>query len=531
MKYLKGLVSTLKPTNLTSGMALQQSLVGISEQIEAVLDEIRDSGQFEKIRLVSFSNVQLGDVISDDDTNKYYVAVGKQSRDQQWLFIARNKSEFLEVPSDRPLKQSRYSKLVPRAEVFDSRAEARFTQPESPERGPLGPSRRAEVRMSTTAVDQLADQLMEQFRTDGLLSDPTPLFKKEDPIVLQLFQEILTEQPAEIISRDTTSWEEITQAVAAHLEANPGRALIIIEGAATHIWGAILHTERNQKVRYISATKLKLDAETVRDKTAILPKDKEEDKVRQKLKAQLKRSVGVIKHLGYDSLEAFVRDRHQPKDAHHLMVGLEETGYHYLYSDTESDHIAFDRVTQFLDSYKPQTILYIREDLAVENLKKIHAGLRAGNLQEVLEKDLQGAEYDPLPRDQFLLEAEKRGIKVTLAAFGWKDRIAKPRAEVRNRNASASAFYQKNPLLQSHTPENLSDTLKWLYEHRAQLGNNSLNYLILALSVSGKLPEGESPEAWQFSAAAFDFYLSSPLLQSHTPENLSDTLKWLYEHR
>ncbi|UCG35728.1 MAG: hypothetical protein JSW17_02735 [Candidatus Omnitrophota bacterium] len=99
------------------------------------------------------------------------------------------------------------------------------------------------------------------------------------------------------------------------------------------------------------------------------------------------------------------------------------------------------------------------------------------------------------------------------------------------RSAMAYDFYLNSELLRSYRPQNLPDTLKWLNEHRTELGGNSLAYLVLALIVAERLPEGENETAWGYSAAAYDFYLNSELLQSHKPKNLKDTLKWLTEHR
>jgi hypothetical protein len=52
-----------------------------------------------------------------------------------------------------------------------------------------------------------------------------------------------------------------------------------------------------------------------------------------------------------------------------------------------------------------------------------------------------------------------------------------------------------------------------------------------ALVIAGRLPAGESPTGWEFSAAAYDFYLNSPTLQGHQPVDLQTTLQWLAAHR
>ncbi|MBL7085286.1 MAG: YdcF family protein, partial [Candidatus Omnitrophica bacterium] len=96
---------------------------------------------------------------------------------------------------------------------------------------------------------------------------------------------------------------------------------------------------------------------------------------------------------------------------------------------------------------------------------------------------------------------------------------------------SALKLYYTYPLLQRYQPENLKDTLGWLVAHRAELGNNSLGYLVQALAVANRLPKRESTETWQRAAGAYDFYLATPLLQRYQPEKLKDTLGWLTSHR
>jgi hypothetical protein len=101
-------------------------------------------------------------------------------------------------------------------------------------------------------------------------------------------------------------------------------------------------------------------------------------------------------------------------------------------------------------------------------------------------------------------------------------------AETWQRSAAAYDFYEKSSLLQGYEVTTLEATLKWLSQHRAELGNNSLGYLVQALAVAGRLPEGA---VWQRSAAAYDFYEESSLLQGYEVTTLEATLKWLSQHR
>ncbi|MCQ9208011.1 MAG: alpha-amylase family glycosyl hydrolase, partial [Omnitrophica bacterium] len=96
---------------------------------------------------------------------------------------------------------------------------------------------------------------------------------------------------------------------------------------------------------------------------------------------------------------------------------------------------------------------------------------------------------------------------------------------------SALKLYNKYPILQEYEPQNLIDTLKWLTDNRDKLGGNSLRYLIQALTIADRLPKDEKPAHWRYSAAAYDFYLKSELLQGYEIQNLEDTLRWLNDNR
>lgn len=256
-----------------------------------------------------------------------------------------------------------------------------------------------------TSVDRRAEYLTSQLGAEGFLSDLMPLFDLQDPVVEEAYKEALANQPSNAISRDITSWAEIESAVSAHLRANPGPALIIVEGAAQHIWGALPALEANQQVRYVSSTVLKLTAEKVR--AGEIFKDKKTDlAVQETLKVQLRRTVGVAKYLGYGSLEEFVEDRQRRTGSNHLMIGLEETGLHHLYAGDVSSPV-YALLSNLLDQYKPASVLYIHENLYVENMQKSFAN---------------GFPGQKLPRDEFLLKAKAGGVKVDFAAFGWKDR-------------------------------------------------------------------------------------------------------------
>ncbi|MBI4981790.1 MAG: hypothetical protein HZC15_01385 [Candidatus Omnitrophica bacterium] len=123
-------------------------------------------------------------------------------------------------------------------------------------------------------------------------------------------------------------------------------------------------------------------------------------------------------------------------------------------------------------------------------------------------------------------------FKQLIRVFIEKGRLPEgENAQTWERGASAFVFYLNNRLLQTYQPKDLRTTLYWLEQHRFDLGGNSLNYLVDALSIAGKLPKDVSEETWKFAAGAYDFYLKSNLLKEYQPKEIRRTLNWLYEHR
>lgn len=99
------------------------------------------------------------------------------------------------------------------------------------------------------------------------------------------------------------------------------------------------------------------------------------------------------------------------------------------------------------------------------------------------------------------------------------------------RTAGARDFYLRSPLLQQYKPATVEEAVRWLDGYRDELEGMSLSYGMQALAIGGNLPENASESNWWRTAAAYEFYLGSKLLQSYRPENLKATLDWLVEHR
>ena len=283
---------------------------------------------------------------------------------------------------------------------------------QSPARAYQAPSPRAGQVISVTPVDRWASRLQELFRQQGFLQEPVSLYNLKDAATRALYDQTLKKALPQAISRDTSSWQEIREVVAAHLARYPGHTLIVIGGASVHTWGALKDLEQRYGVRYLSISALHLDIKTVRQKDFLskdLPAAQALQEARRSLAVQMRRSDGVAKFLGYDSPQAFLAQREANRGAQHLMIGVEETGFHEFYENAGEAQIYKD-LQQALPNFT--SVLYIQEDLFVANLAN-----------DVIKDFPIGREFnDLLPRDEFLARARKEGLPIGLGAFGWRDR-------------------------------------------------------------------------------------------------------------
>ena len=92
-----------------------------------------------------------------------------------------------------------------------------------------------------------------------------------------------------------------------------------------------------------------------------------------------------------------------------IVVGNEETGLHDQYTNQDNKPI-YDILSSFIEQFKPNSILYIREDLSSENMRR---NFENGNLTQI---DVFTGE--PYYRTQFLNNAKELNIPVEFASFG-----------------------------------------------------------------------------------------------------------------
>ena len=246
------------------------------------------------------------------------------------------------------------------------------------------------------------DRLISLFKKGGYYNLPSPLYELSDPQVFRLYSHLQSTTSPHVIPPDTSSWMEIKQAIKDHIAKYGDGALIIISGAAAHIWGAIPELEKDFGIRYISVTPRKLTPENVKRKVLYINTNEE---ALDLIGNQMKRSLGVVKYLGYDSIEAFLQDRTDGA-AGNIVVGIEETGLHEMYSDIDFSKNPktpiYEILKRFIDEIQPTSILYIGEDLCVETF------------YESLEKG--GCSDSPLW--DFIRHAVRYGIPIEFGKFG-----------------------------------------------------------------------------------------------------------------
>ncbi len=233
-----------------------------------------------------------------------------------------------------------------------------------------------------------------------------PLFDITEPQTGLIYRELQNEVGPQAISRDITSWTEIQTTVLNHVSKYGDNALIVIEGAAPHIWGAIPMLEKEAGCKYIQAPTLALALNKGLG-DAIGKVDPE------RLAVQMTRDLGVVKYLGARDIEHFINERNAGTQNRNLIIGMEETGLHGLYT-TEHAAGPYEDIIKYVREYSPKSVLYIHEDLNVENIKS--------GLNRYKETGQLGSGWSILPRDKFLATAIDLGVPVEFGAFGFLDR-------------------------------------------------------------------------------------------------------------
>lgn len=266
-----------------------------------------------------------------------------------------------------------------------------------------------------------AEDLVARLRSGGFLNDDSPLFDLKDPRIMDAYDQAVKRTSPHAVFRDTSSWEEIEGAVSEHLKKHGPGALVVISGAAPHIYGAIPRLENAEAVRYISATPIKASvADFQRDRGS---SQISEAAALADIEIQLGRTIGVLKTIGYDDIQSFLTDRAKVRGAKNIIVGVEEAGFHSVYSRGlwEDKAAVYDALKEFVERAKPTSVLYLEEalDVAEKQADFAEPGMKRFLKNERWQKKELG--FPRRPWDDFLIDAKNKGVPLAFAAFGIRD--------------------------------------------------------------------------------------------------------------
>ncbi len=203
--------------------------------------------------------------------------------------------------------------------------------------------------------------LVDNFKDKGLYSGNFPLFDFQDKEVRGVYEKN-KECPPWIIQRDEEAREAIKEKVEEHFEKYENRNLVLISGAAFHIYGVVEDLEDSFGGEYVSTTPRRLDMKGVIESNLIFRYfgEKELEKARETLELQVKRANGVVRGYGYDDLEDFMTEISDFKNSQNIFLGIEETGLHNLYYSRMGK--VYEILGSFLEKYCPRSVLYLREE-------------------------------------------------------------------------------------------------------------------------------------------------------------------------
>jgi hypothetical protein len=228
----------------------------------------------------------------------------------------------------------------------------------------------AKKPVENTFSNEAYYSLVSQFSQSGLYNSPSPLFDFNDPKIIDAYDKTINTE-AKSISRDIKGVNNIVNAVESHIKKYKGQNLIIISGAAFHIYGAADYLEEKCNAEYISITPKKLDFRDILVYYGFPMGSSNKDEIeyaRMELEIQFQRANGVVRNYGSDNLKTFVNEISDFGKAGNIVVGIEETGLHSLYTEKDFKQV-YGILEEFIKTCKPTSILYLGEDFCTPKSK------------------------------------------------------------------------------------------------------------------------------------------------------------------
>jgi|GEM_PF-7004500 len=127
-----------------------------------------------------------------------------------------------------------------------------------------------------------------------LKGDENELFDLSVKGMQEIYDDVVSKQKPEVISRDTTSFEEIKDSVINAAKKHAGDGIVILSGANRHMVGGIMALQEHYNIEYVPVKGGAISTETEHYGKNIDAKD---------IRVQMERELGVAKHLGCKTLE------------------------------------------------------------------------------------------------------------------------------------------------------------------------------------------------------------------------------------
>ncbi|OGJ17902.1 hypothetical protein A3K73_04675 [Candidatus Pacearchaeota archaeon RBG_13_36_9] len=248
-----------------------------------------------------------------------------------------------------------------------------------------------QARVETPGFEAGAyNYLTDEFIIRGLHNLGSPLFDFNDREVREAYERA-SAQRGLIYDKDFDGAGKIEFEVERHLYLHGNKTLILLSGAAFHIYGAVRTLEK-LNTGYISITPRKIKFGDVLESNKIFkyPAESELGKAREMLEIQMRRANGISAEMGYGNLFGFVEKvSSDKKEAGNIAVGIEETGLHNLYTSEYTGRV-YSAFGDFLERFHPRSILFLRENMFF---------------------------YEDKGREDFFKKAKKLGISVEISGF------------------------------------------------------------------------------------------------------------------
>ena len=131
-----------------------------------------------------------------------------------------------------------------------------------------------------------------------------------------------------------------------------------------------------------------------------------------------RQSIGIVKELGYPDLQHFLADRSKVGAPLNLMVGVEETGLHDIYTRARySEKLELFHPKAFVFTVRPTSILCIGEgwDAAERAAEFPRKDCRSSSHGRAAFEEVRRS---TVSADDFIIAAKNMGILVHFGAFG-----------------------------------------------------------------------------------------------------------------